>query len=125
MPTQRVSVTVHAANLLTANQRIHHMKRAQATKVLRQGGRMAAEAQGLLPMPRAHLTVYIAWPDRRRRDAHNVMPTIKGLVDGMVDFGVLPDDSDDYLIGPDLRRLPETSGVKGVTRFDFLFEEMT
>ena len=57
---------------------------------------------------RAHLTITFTFPDRRRRDLHNLVHhVVKPIVDGVVDSGVLPDDDDAHLIGPDLRRNPE------------------
>lgn len=114
-----VTMTIGAANLLTANQRLHHMKRAGIVKILRHAAAMAAASQGAPKLDRAHITVHVAWPDRRRRDVHNVMPTVKACVDGFVDFGMLPDDDDKHLIGPDLRVDPERSGVAKVTRLTF------
>nr|WP_303769103.1 hypothetical protein [Schaalia odontolytica] len=42
----------------------------------------------------------MAYPDRRRRDRHNLAPTIKAMLDGLIDAGLLPDDADRYLDGP-------------------------
>ena len=41
-----------------------------------------------------------------RRDLHNYMPTLKALVDGLVDAGLLPDDDARHLQGPDMRLDP-------------------
>ena len=41
-----------------------------------------------------------ATPDRRRRDRHNLAPTVKAMMDGLIDAGLLPDDADRYLDGP-------------------------
>ena len=60
-------------------------------------------------LERARLVVEIAFPDRRRRDPHNYMATVKPIVDGLVDAGVLPDDDAKHLLGPDLRRHPEVT----------------
>jgi crossover junction endodeoxyribonuclease RusA len=39
--------------------------------------------------------VTVSWPDRRRRDAPNLWPTVKALIDGgLTDSGVLSDDND-------------------------------
>lgn len=35
--------------------------------------------------------------DRRRGDVGNVFPAVKAAVDGLVDAGVVPNDTDDYL----------------------------
>lgn len=36
-------------------------------------------------------------PDRRRRDPHNLYPTVKACIDGMVDAGVFDDDDATHL----------------------------
>ena len=106
----RIVVTVPIASMLSANGRgATWHARAAKTSDLRNLGFLAARL--VVPpvghlMQRAHLTVYIAAPTARRRDAANLHPTVKALLDGMVAYGVLPDDSDAYLVGPDLR--PDT-----------------
>lgn len=89
--------------LLTSNQRHHWTKRSRATKTLRAMGYHITKQARLKPMQRARLIVTVAWPNRRRRDVSNLAPTIKALVDGSVDAGILIDDNDKYLVGPDLR----------------------
>lgn len=39
----------------------------------------------------------LRWPDNRRRDSGNFFPTVKAAVDGIVDAGVLDDDSDRHV----------------------------
>jgi hypothetical protein len=57
---------------------------------------------------RAHVTVTFRFPNNRRRDVHNLLPLVaKPIVDGIVGAGILPDDDDKHLVGPDLRRNPE------------------
>ena len=45
------------------------------------------------------------FPDDRRRDTGNLYPTIKALLDGLVDAGVLCGDHDGLVEGPWLRRI--------------------
>lgn len=107
---------------LSANGRVHWSVRKTRTKVLRDKARVAALAAHVPPMSRAHLVVTVTWPDRRRRDVANLSPTFKALVDGFVqDAGLLPDDDDTHLIGPDVRVAPETSGTPrlAILRFDW------
>lgn len=120
MRTNQVTIQLAQADILTSNQRLHWAKRAKATKRLRETGRDAAVF--LTPVQRAHITVTVGWPDRRRRDVTNIQPTIKGLVDGMVDAGLLPDDSDAHLVGPDLRA--HVAGVKGHVLLTFHIEPL-
>ena len=116
-----IEVEVDRSLLLNANQRLHYAPKARITQALRKLG--TEKAQGLPSFDRTHLTVRIHWPDKRHRDAHNIYPTLKALIDGFVDAGVIPDDNDDYLVGPDLRRADTRSGVKGLTRFVFEFRD--
>lgn len=107
------------ALILSSNHRKHRMETARTIKHLRIMG--AAAARGHDPIEdQALLTVRIGWPDRRRRDAPNLWPTCKPLIDGIVDSGFLIDDDDDHLVGPDLR--PYYLGRRGLTVLDFEFE---
>lgn len=88
--------------LLNANRRIHWRRRAEITKAIREAAYLLA--CGSVPrLQRAQITVEYRPPDRRRRDVHNLYPSAKAAVDGLVDARILPDDSDRYLIGPDMR----------------------
>lgn len=49
-------------------------------------------------------TAYIQYPTAAKADPHNAMGTIKPIVDGCVDAGLLTDDNSEHLIGPDTRR---------------------
>ena len=89
--------------LVSANERGHWAKRHERTRYWRH--LTAVRARGAEPFAgRAHVTVTISWPDKRRRDVANYHPTVKACVDGMVDAGIFVDDSDRYIEGPDLRR---------------------
>lgn len=106
--------------IINANHRMHWAKKAEKTKAIRWRARWAAKTSGIKRMDQAHLTVHIHWPDKRRRDEHNITPTIKAAIDGLIDAGLLPDDSGDYLTGPDLRRAEPIKGDHGVV-LDFEF----
>ena len=90
---------------LTSNQRKHWSAKARAVKELRLLAVMTARAAQLPHLQSAHVTAYIQYRTNGRADPHNAMPTLKALIDGLVqDYGLLPDDSDKYLTGPDMRR---------------------
>jgi crossover junction endodeoxyribonuclease RusA len=94
--------------LLTSNQRLHWAKKAELTAYWRALGAAAVDLYEVPAMQRAHVTVTLRWPDKRRRDPMNWWPTIKACVDGMVQSGRwIADDDDTHLIGPDMRRDPE------------------
>lgn len=120
-----IPLTIERVNLLTANERRHRMDAARATKVLRHAAAINAQAVGGGPFNVAHVTVWISYPDRRRRDRLNLAPTVKAIIDGFTDAGLWPDDDDTHLIGPDFRTTSELAGLgRGVTRLEFVIEEV-
>lgn len=97
------TLPISRANLLTANDKPHWARRAALTKQLRRWGYLLGrEGQGVarLHLTRARVEFEFTYPDRRRRDRSNLAPTVKALMDGMIDAGLLPDDADRYLDGP-------------------------
>ena len=117
-------IEVPASQIITSNnERGHWAIRSGAKKALRHQAHLKAKTARLpKDLQRVHITVYIDYPDRRRRDAHNLYPTVKPIIDGLVDAGVLIDDSDTHLIGPDLR--PTGNTVKGKYVFKFHIKEV-
>lgn len=97
--------------LLNANGRRHWRYRATATRRLREAATWLTIKADVPRLQRAHVLCELRFPDRRRRDPANWSPSAKAAVDGLVDAGVLPDDSARYLDGPDMRLgEPEPSG---------------
>lgn len=90
------------AAFINANDRLHHHAKAKLTKAWREAGECVATAK---TYRRAHITVGIRFPTNHRRDVGNYYPTAKAILDGLVDAGVLPDDSDEHVTGPDMRRI--------------------
>ena len=92
--------------LISSNHRTHWATRALLTRQWREATHWAAKAARLpRGLDRVHIVAYVH-PAKggRLRDAHNVYPTGKACVDGLVDYGLIADDDDAHLIGPDLRR---------------------
>jgi hypothetical protein len=78
------------------------MAQAKLTKAWRQAS--AAAATGLPPFAgQVHITAHIFKPRAGRYDTNNLAPTTKACVDGLVDAGLLVDDSTEWVIGPDHR----------------------
>lgn len=75
---------------LTANQRMHWRQKASVTKDVRNTARLKAHRIPDLHRCEVSLTWFVK--DRRRRDADNLVPTLKALCDGLVDAGVVADD---------------------------------
>lgn len=94
---------------LSANDRLHWNTRARITRMWRSTA--SWQARGLPKMDGAHIVCELRLHGRYRRDAGNWAPTAKAVVDGLVDAQVLPDDNDDTITGPDLRRGPKAAVV--------------
>lgn len=100
-------LTFHApAPWLTANGRTAHRWEAPTRRTWRTAAQIHARQAKLPQLQRAHIEVTIQFRDNRRRDIANWHPTAKAIVDGLIDYGLLPDDDDRHLIGPDMRRGP-------------------
>ena len=111
---------------MSANDRPNRWAKAAQTREWRLAAFKAANEEidglglrypsGLRPLVRITATVHIA--DKRRREVSNLFPTFKACIDGFVDAGILADDSDAHVIGPDPRR-----AYDGPPRITFKLEE--
>ncbi len=82
---------------LNMNQRMHWAQKAKITKAIRHEAMVRCRATRIRKAN--HITVQLHYQprDNRRRDASNLMPTQKALVDGIVDAGIVPDDTPQYV----------------------------
>ncbi|MDQ0683611.1 hypothetical protein QFZ56_002574 [Streptomyces achromogenes] len=102
MPGRRFRVALPPRLLLlNSNQRLHHHRRADITRVLRRAA--WAASRGLPFLEQAHIIGVLHPEDRQRRDPANWYPSFKACVDGLVDQGVLEDDDHTRVVGPDMR----------------------
>ena len=100
-----VNLTIGSpAGFMNANHRHHWSRKGRDTKAWRTAAWAHARSENLAPRDRrARVIVVFHHADRRRRDVGNLAPTAKAIVDGLTDAGLWPDDSDAYVVGPDLR----------------------
>lgn len=96
-------ILIPSAQMLSLNDRGDRRRTAPTVKNLRTTAMIRARAAGIGQSDKLRLVAWFRFPDARRRDPHNFMPTLKALVDGFVDAGVLPDDDKHHLQGPDPR----------------------
>jgi len=83
---------------LTLNDRPHWAVKGRLTKRMRTDAWTLARALKV-PTMQAVITELVWFKgDNRRADAVNIAPTLKALEDGLVDAGVLPDDSADRIL---------------------------
>ncbi|PKY66961.1 hypothetical protein CYJ25_01600 [Schaalia turicensis] len=104
--TQELAIKIPANEWISANDRMHWRERANRTKRLRRRGWLEARRNGLLPMREAFVTVHVQYANGGRADPANAYPTVKALVDGLVDFGVLTDDDSKHLPAMTFKRAP-------------------
>lgn len=102
--------------LLSSNHRYHWRVKANLVKQVRGDARTIARSG--VPHLR-HVTVEMVWtvPDKRRRDgADNIVDTLKPWCDGMVDAGIVPDDTPQWMT----KLMPRIEYVKGQCAVRFL-----
>lgn len=83
---------------LNMNDRMHWAKKAKIVKSLRHEAFTRAKAMKL-PTNCGHIEFQFHFMprDNRRRDAGNLLPNHKALLDGIVDAWVVHDDNPDYV----------------------------
>lgn len=91
-------LTITGSQWLNLNDRLHWMRRARLTEEWREAAGWKAKSAKTPAFLTAWLIdATLLFSDNRRRDGHNWMPTIKAAIDGLVDVGVLRDDSSSNL----------------------------
>lgn len=83
---------------VSANDRSHWASKARLVKEWRTSAHLWANAERLphITTP-VIITGWVHRTDTRRADAHNRILTVKACIDGLVDAGVLDDDSDKHV----------------------------
>ena len=123
MPTTTLTLSLIPGEVLSSNARLHWARKARATAHLRTRAAMAYRLAGSPQMTAARCVVTIAYPVKRARGVHNLMATAKPIVDGFTHpfpgvRGLLPDDDDGHLTGPDLRH----GGIITTGRYTLTFD---
>ena len=116
--TPKVQEGIHVATIffpypsppITANQRLHWRAKARLTKEVRTLA--AHRASGVYPMGKCRVTLTWIVTTSHRRDADNVVPTLKAMCDGLVDAGVVTDDTPDLMekLMPVIVKVPKDQG---------------
>jgi crossover junction endodeoxyribonuclease RusA len=81
---------------LSLNDRESYWARAARTKVWRDAANVLARQQRIPRCARIYVQLTYTPRDVRRRDALNLVPSLKACEDGLVDAHVIPDDSTAY-----------------------------
>jgi crossover junction endodeoxyribonuclease RusA len=83
---------------LTPNRRRHWRHYHNAVKQIRHDTKLCVRAAQVPSMTRCELVLQVTPPDRRRRDSDNLVPyLLKPVTDAVVDAGVVPDDTDEFM----------------------------
>ena len=80
---------------LSENHRIHWRVRAATVKDVRL--QAALKARDVPVMSACAVSLVWVVKDKRRRDSDNLVPTLKAMCDGIVDAGVVSDDTPDLM----------------------------
>lgn len=100
---------------LNLNQRLHWAVKAELTRDIRQEVCIKARPlkAAFAPGP---ITVRFHWrpKDNRRRDPSNAIATQKPAIDGLVDAGLIPDDTPEYVdeLMPRIHKADKALGPK-------------
>lgn len=84
--------------LLNANKRYHWAVRARMAADLKADAYKVARGARVPRLDRIRVVGVVHAPDRRRRDPHNLFPTLKAYIDGIVAAGVIIDDDSQHLV---------------------------
>ncbi len=82
---------------LSLNHFQHHLAKAQKVKAVRTAAKELALSTGIPACRKIRTTLIYVPRDRRRRDSLNLVPTLKAVEDGLVDAGIVPDDTGDFV----------------------------
>lgn len=90
---------------INANDRTHWARKARMTAAWRQAAAWQAKAAGLPSYGdrRVRITCIVHKATNRKYDVGNLSGTAKACIDGLRDAGVLDDDDNAHVIGPDMR----------------------
>lgn len=94
--------------MMNANHRPHRMEKARQTAKVRTAAEYAALRSGMPRLERAWVIAYIhPKANYATWDPANFYPMVKAAMDGVVDAGLLADDSHQFVSGPDMRPAPK------------------
>ena len=96
-PARSWTIELPLARPLSLNGRQHWRAKARDVRSVRAAAAALARAARVPPLERAAVELHYIPRDRRRRDALNLVATLKPVEDGIVDAGVVPDDTAQYV----------------------------
>lgn len=96
-PTLQWRLDFTESRPLSMNARQHWSTHARHIRHWRGETKLLALAARIPPQPAIWIELHYAPRDARRRDTDNLMASLKPIKDGLVDAGIVPDDTRDYV----------------------------
>ena len=100
MTLTQLTITVPVPQWISSNGREHFHERARRSRAIKAAATWmarSARAEAFTVPVEVVAVVHRGTGPSRRRDAHNLAPSVKAALDGIVLAGVLPDDSDEWV----------------------------
>ena len=120
-----LTLTIPDAWWMTSNQRLHWADKAKRTFAVRHMAAMLARARRIPRYEVVHVTAFIQYPTGGRADPGNASPTVKAAIDGLVDAGIVADDTSAYMTKYMPRILPPEKGKPPAMWLDVWMPEET
>ena len=105
---------------LSLNDRMHWQVRGSWVRNVRDAAHLLAIQARVPALARCRVELVYAPRDRRTRDSDNLVATLKPLCDGLVDAGVVPDDSPGFMVKP----MPRIVAPQRPARLELLITEL-
>ena len=102
------------ARLISMNDRLHwteQRRRARAWRKVTATIALRDMDDVRPPLPACVISIDLPVADRRARDPHNYFATVKPIVDGLVDAGLWPDDTPEYVTTVEPTLTPKATHV--------------
>ena len=112
-PMPRWQIELPFSRPLSLNQRMHHMVKAKKTAEIRKAARELIALAEVPVMTRVRTWIAYSPRDAGRRDPINLIPTLKACEDAMVDCGIVPDDTPQYVDTQMPKILPKNPDRRG------------
>lgn len=104
-------ITLPLTTPLSLNNREHWQTKSRRVAALRSATFRLAKAARIPTLERCAVELHYAPRDKRRRDALNLVATLKPVEDGLVDAGVVPDDTAEF-VEPTMPKIDDPTGAK-------------
>ena len=89
---------IPGTTVINANDRDHWRTKAAKVKLLRHAAYVMARAEKIPPLGTCDVRLTYIPTRNGRRDADNLVPSLKALCDGLVDAGVVHDDTPEFMV---------------------------